>query len=1378
MSYSFPRITTYEDSITRFYNPDDKFFVERVWLVKKIEQFKQNPKGRHLIIVGEPGSGKSTFMAYLAQYWNCPRHFIRVENKSDASDVDTRSFLVSLGAQLYQKYGQDIFDQNISDTIVKVNNITDNTEIVGRSTKESYTLPFLPLKGNVLVEANQVSGHSKVTGEQIGKRLDSSKQLDESTLLHVAVLDPIRKIQEIYPDETVVILVDALDESLQHTGKRIIDIIPLATDAGFPKNLRLVMTSRQGNHLVKFRRDDLLFLEKNVEQGGCRQEVLKDAKVYIQKRTAEKPLFDVIEALPPNEKKSYIAEIEQKSDGNFLYLYHFFNQVIEIINDDNTNLKKTNLREIVLPEKLDDIYKFFVLERILKSIPDSIKFTVRNKFPDKLVSQWQEDDEIYKVTISGYEVTVILKNADREFELLMDAFDLGVDIDRYSVKREKGRDPETLKEKYLPIIGVLAVAKEALNRKQLARFSNVEDDYVNSLVAELKQFMDEFQEKVEKGKVEERYRFYHISLNEYLLDSRRNQDYSLDEVEYHSKIASYYKKESESWKNINWENINSANKDEYEAKYGFLHLTKHLNAAGRQEELYTLLTGSPEWMKAKSNNLGNAAYVDDLELAINNFNDPLEEANQLVTLVKLYTALQVVNQRVSIPNLKTLVWLGHKTEALSHARLMPDAKNKFDALMTIHNALKEKKQLDNNLLNEAEKIAEEIREDSLNKAEALIELAVALIEAKYGDKAKAVLHQAAEVVEKIPVAYYKAKTLIKLINALACTDDFTEVWKVVAQAQEVTNIITSYRYKAEMLVEFAAALTKIGCREEAKILFEEAQNVINKDKDIWRQTDVLLKLAIAMNHATLNSASSLFNKVEQIADEVSEGIKKANILIDLAVALAQTGFQSEAKIILDKVKIIDLSNVHNEYKLILETQLAIALGLTGIFSEAKILALNIKQKIKQVEVLSRLAVIANTKNANESKDFLNKAHEIAHKIENESDKLGALSKLIQALGEVNNFKKAEEIATEFNKIRDVVEKDFKSEVLAKLGTILANADYEKDKVSVIFREAEKAAQSLTENLQKGEALSKLAIALVRSGREARLILTDIDKIIDDILYSKEHLTIGYNQGGILIDIAHFLAIDKNFLKLKEIANAIQNHAYLKAEILSLLVEGLAKAKNFSEAEEVVQKIEKNSVKASAMSRLAVEVAKTNINKARNIFSEAKKIAFALQEYIDNEPEIVIELVADLVSAGELNEAKNIVNLVKDDYLKAIGLSKLARGYAQIKDFDEANNVIKEAKKVSNQIRASAHQSMTKTELALTLAQIKLFKEAFNVFSNVKTSSKFLIYLMEFESSFEQIRSGLTINILQSAIHILAWKDPNCIQIDEMFCSKSKLLQED
>jgi DNA polymerase III delta prime subunit len=1362
MSYSFPRITTYEDSITRFYNPDDKFFVERVWLVKKIEQFKQNPKGRHLIIVGEPGSGKSTFMAYLAQYWNCPRHFIRVENKSDASDVDTRSFLVSLGAQLYQKYGQDIFDQNISDTTVRVNNITENTEIVGRFTKESYTLPFLPKKVNVLVEANQVSGHSKVTGEKIGKQLDSSKQLDESTLLHVAVLDPIRKIQEIYPDETVVILVDALDESLQHTGKRIIDIIPLATDAGFPKNLRLVMTSRQGNYLVRFQPDDLLFLKKNVEQGGYRQEVLKDAQTYIKRRTAEEPLSGIIEALPPHEKKSYITEIEQKSDGNFLYLYYFFNQVVEIIEEDKTNLRETNLREIVIPKGLDGIYRFFVVARILKSTPDSIKFTVRDKIPDKLVSQWQEIDGIYKITVSGYEVTVTLKNADKALlKLSRAANKLEVDIDEDSVETQKGTDIGTLEEKYLPILGVLAVAKEALNQKQLAGFSNVEDNYVDSIVAKLKQFLDEFEEKEEN-----RYRFYHISLNEYLLDSSRNRDYRLDEAKYHSKIASYYKKESESWENINLTNID---------EYGFLYLTKHLNAGGmqRQEELYVLLTGSPKWMEAKSNNLGNAAYVDDLELAINNFNDPLEEANQLVTLVKLYTALQVVNQRVSIPNLKTLVCLGRKTEALSHARLMSDAKNKFDALMTIHNALKEKKQLDNNLLNEAEKIAEGIGKDSLNKAEALIELAVALIEAKYGDKAKAVLHQAAEVVEKIPVAYYKAKTLIKLINALACTDDFTEVGKVVAQAQEVTKIITSYRYKAEMLVELAAALVKIGCREKAKLLFEEAQNVINKDKDIWRLTDVLLKLAIAMNHATLNSASSLFNKVEQIADEVSEGIKKANILIDLAVALAQTGFKSEAKIILDKVKIIDLSNVHNEYKLILETQLAIALGLTGFFSEAKILALNIKQRTKQVEVLSKLAVIANTKDANESKYFLNKAHEIAHTIESESDKLGALSKLIEALEEVNNFKKVEEIATEFNKIRYVVEKDFQSEVLTKLGTILANAHYEEDKVSVIFREAEKAAQSLTENLRKGEALSKLAIALVRSGREARLILTDIDKIIDDILCSKEHLTIGDNQGGILIDVAYFLAIDKNFLKLEEIANAIQNSPDLKAEILSLLVEGLAKAEKFSEAEEVVQKIEKNSVKASAVSKIAVEVAKTNINKARNIFSEAKKIAFALQEY--EYINIVIELVADLVSAGELNEAKNIVNLVKDDYLKAMGLSKLAKGYAQIKDFDEANNVIKEAKKVSNQIRTSAHQSMTKTELALTLAQIKLFKEAFNVFSNVKTSSKFLIYLMEFESSFEKIKSGLTTNILQSAIHILAWKDPNCIQIDEMFCSKSKLL---
>ena len=71
-------------------------------------------------VVGEAGSGKSTLMEYLAIHWNCPRHFCRVDGMTGVSGLSAKAFLVSIGSQLFQKYGPEIFPQTaMGDVSVK-----------------------------------------------------------------------------------------------------------------------------------------------------------------------------------------------------------------------------------------------------------------------------------------------------------------------------------------------------------------------------------------------------------------------------------------------------------------------------------------------------------------------------------------------------------------------------------------------------------------------------------------------------------------------------------------------------------------------------------------------------------------------------------------------------------------------------------------------------------------------------------------------------------------------------------------------------------------------------------------------------------------------------------------------------------------------------------------------------------------------------------------------------------------------------------------------------------------------------------------------------------------------------------------------------------
>jgi APAF-1 helical domain len=182
-------------------------------------------------------------------------------------------------------------------------------------------------------------------------------------------------------------------------------------------------------------------------------------------------------------------------------------------------------------------------------------------------------------------------------------------------------------DEYQPILGKLAVTQEPLTQKQLEKFTGIKADKVRQCLEMMCQFLHV--QRNEEG--HKAYGLFHESLRDYLLDKERNISFYCDAKQQHNLIIQHYKKNSQ-WEEIDWTKAD---------KYGLLHLAKHLDAAGREEELYTLLTETLNWVEAKFTVLSsNAPYIDDLELAISKFSDPLEP-NELRILVKLYTALRL-----------------------------------------------------------------------------------------------------------------------------------------------------------------------------------------------------------------------------------------------------------------------------------------------------------------------------------------------------------------------------------------------------------------------------------------------------------------------------------------------------------------------------------------------------------------------------------------------------------------------------------------------------------------------------------------------------------------------------------------------------------------
>ncbi|MBD2103118.1 hypothetical protein [Leptolyngbya sp. FACHB-261] len=365
--------------------------------------------------------------------------------------------------------------------------------------------------------------------------------------------------------------------------------------------------------------------------------------------------------------------------------------------------------------------------------------------------------------------------------------------------------------------------------------------------------------------------------------------------------------------------------------YFFEHLAAHLKAAGRNEELYRLLTESADWMEAKLVACaGESAYVADLELAISSFTDPLEP-DQLLTLSQLYTARQAVQQRVSPHTdaaLKTLVWLGREAEALSHARLRPDAKSRFVSLMTVYQGLWQKGAHNPNLLKEAEPVALAIK-DSTHRGWALRDLATAMAQAGQPQQAADVFSQAQQVALGIEPNHNQAGVLSQLATAMAQAGLFS-------QAQQVALGIKRSEDQAGALRDLATALAQAGQPQQAADVFSQAQQVALGIKSGKSRAGVLSQLATAMAQA------GQFSQAQQVALGIEVSTDRARALSRVAVAMAQAGQPQQAADVFNQARQVARGIKRSYRRAEALRELATAMAQVGQVRQAQQVALGIE----------------------------------------------------------------------------------------------------------------------------------------------------------------------------------------------------------------------------------------------------------------------------------------------------------------------------------------------------------------------------------------------------------------------------------------------------
>ena len=611
--------------------------------------------------------------------------------------------------------------------------------------------------------------------------------------------------------------------------------------------------------------------------------------------------------------------------------------------------------------------------------------------------------------------------------------------------------------------------------------------------------------------------------------------------------------------------------------YFFEYLAYHLQAAIRNDELYQLLIGSPEWMEAKFIACrGDTSYVADLNLAIDNFSKPTD-SKQLLILIQLYVARYVVNnwaKNRDNDELKALSWLGRIDEAVSYAQLRVDPRRRFDGLLAIINALQAKKQLNYSLLDEAWKACQLIETDW--KSRLLSELAVAFYRAGHTTEADTMLAEAQEIAYSIRYKNEQDEALSYLVVALAQIGYLDQAYRITEELEEVWP-------RTKAMGEVAAGLLLAGRDEEAETVITEALSLAQNYADLedlhepW--ISVCSKWAVAL------AKIGYFDEATEWIKDI-EGTSRVEVLCDLAVLMNQAKSRTEVNEIFDEIKEISDQIEINDIQISTLRKLVVALAQTGYEVEANLVLAQIedtlasKENSRLVVTLSKLALaLSQAGYEEEANRLFTKAKEVIQVVNQKHEKEWALCNLAESLFQAGYAPLADKVLADLKEIAKKSEK-------RSLVKVMARCKH--------FTDAREVVEMIQDEKQKFWALSELAeeIAKFKQFEEAESVAQSI--------------TSSFPRASALISIA-------------------------EAMIGSELIEDAVKM--FAKAEEAILKVENYTNRAIALIKLTKVMLKSELSDVCKLFPKVREAIekinertdrdYVLMEYVDGHPELEI-----------------------------------------------------------------------------------------------------------------------------------------------------------
>jgi hypothetical protein len=346
-------LTEFSDLIDR-YTAD---FVGRDWLATRTAAHLADPACRFVVLTGDPGVGKTAFMAHLAAaHPGWLRYFIRRNSRELLSPGDAKTFLLTIGGQFATLHPELFHPEHLEIVIhQRIGEVTPEGRAVGAVVEELDASPFYRVAIEVEQRIRRLAGSA--TGLRIGRLVTEPRLLSMQDLQYLGLLDPARLLLRRQPAARVVVLVDALDELRYSPADsdvlRVLRQLPATT----PSNLKFVVSSRPDVDLGRFLdRPDVRHLRLIPSETENRADLRRYANGLLAGR-ALAPAF----AAAGIDRSAFAPALLAKAAGNFLYLRSVLDGIQEAQRDPGRReLLGRLLRVEELPDNLDALYAYFL----------------------------------------------------------------------------------------------------------------------------------------------------------------------------------------------------------------------------------------------------------------------------------------------------------------------------------------------------------------------------------------------------------------------------------------------------------------------------------------------------------------------------------------------------------------------------------------------------------------------------------------------------------------------------------------------------------------------------------------------------------------------------------------------------------------------------------------------------------------------------------------------------------------------------------------------------------------------------------------------------------------------------------------------------------